>query len=646
MRHPQQEFSEIWVCFEPLREDPPPHAVVLSFIAPGAEAALEQRCGAQIVNGRALVDEVRLRGRTEYLQLIARLGSSPCLHGQTLRQVLRGPGDYSRWWFLDVTEKDCLWDGDTIYLTVLHLTALRAVQDKYRIERVHLHGAPPAFAAALGRRAAVRTSPVDFVRAIVLGLCGRLLLLIEYGHTWWTLRRLSLPAEEQRDVLLQGYWDWTIRPDGEGGLRDRYFTTLPAQLAAHGVSVGWLASCEPYAEPWQQGRRRHTVLAAACAYPEVTLVERYLTLHDIVGAVSNLRYPVQLTRAVTGRAFRQLCAVAGFDLFPLVRRQILRAVWGQTFCRLQMVATATARACSRRRPRAVLGAFDLFLRSRAVYAGVRACSPRPRVWAALHAVYSHDKTFGVLEPAAELRGVPDGCPIPAPDGVFGLGDLSRRIWEGNGFDADHVVLTGALRYEGIVVESRHARAGNGHVSLLLAGGVGTPAHVDLCDAAIAAASGLPIRLYFRDHPVYNFTNSRSFRRFRGSITVTSVTLDEDFRTADLLLFSQSGIAEEALLRGIPTWQWLWPGCNTSAFLDVPVIPAYTSVAALRRALEAFVRDPAPYRPTAEAQRRVLYECFGPDPSEASARMADAVRQMVIPTQSLRVGDELSLTGST
>lgn len=370
------------------------------------------------------------------------------------------------------------------------------------------------------------------------------------------------------------------------------------------------------------------MLAAACEHPDVTLVERYLTLRDVVGTVSNLRYPVQVTRAVVGHAFRQLCAVAGFDLYPLVRRQILRAAWGRTFCRLQLVATATARACRRLRPGLVLGAFELHLRSRAPYAGARACSPRPHVWAAQHAVYSHDKTFGVLDPDAELRGVPDGCPMPAPDGVFALGDLSKRIWGANGFGDEHVVLTGGLRYQAVGMESRELRAGGGYVSLLLAGGMCNAAHADLCDAAVAAASGLPVRLYYRDHPVYRFSNRPLFRRFRGSITVTSGTLDEDFRAADLLLFSQTGIAEEALLRGIPTWQWLWPGCNTSAFLDVPVIPAFTSVAALRRELEAFVSDPPRYRPTAETQRRVLYECFGPDPSAASVRMADAVQQML------------------
>lgn len=628
MSHSHEEISELWVCFETPRADPPAHAVVLSFVSPGDEVALQRRCSRPVLNGRALVDEIRPRARAEYLQLIARLGSSPCGRGRTLRQALQGPDGYSRWWFLDVTEKDCLWDGDTIYLTILHLMAVRAVKQRYGIERLSMYGGAPALAAALGLRRTLPASSGDLVRAIARGLGSRLLLAVEYLQTWWALRGMPPAVEEHRDVLLQAYWDWTVRPDAKGGLSDRYFTTLPAQLARRGVTVGWLASCEPFSESWQQGRRRRAVLATARAHPEVTLLERYLTLRDVFVTVCNLRYPAQVTRVIAGRAFRQLCMVGGFDVYPLVRRQTLRAVWGRTFCRLQLVATGAARACRRRRPRLVLVAFELYLRSRAFSAGVRACAPRPQLWAAQHAVYSRDKTFGIVDPHVELRGRPDGCPMPAPDGVFALGDLSRRIWEGNGLDREHIVPTGGLRYQSVGIAPRAPRPPSDQVSVLLAGGMNDAAHIDLCEAAIAAASGLPVRLSFRDHPIYGFTNRPLFDRFRGSITVTSASFDDDLRAADLLMFSQTGIAEEALLRGIPTWQWLWAGCNTSSFLDVPVIPAFTSVAALRRELEAFVADPVRYQPSADTQRRVLHECFGPDPAGASLRVADAIARML------------------
>jgi surface carbohydrate biosynthesis protein (TIGR04326 family) len=626
---PQGVFSELWVCFEPPAADPPSHALILSFMTPTAETTIEQRWGSQIVSGRILVDEVRARARAEYLRLIARIGSTPCVGGRTLRQALHGPGNYSRWWLLDVTEKDCLLDEDTTYVTIMRLMAIDALKDRYSIERVRLHGAAPEFASALGEAAAVRGSIASLVRSVGFGLLARLAVTVEYVRLWWTLRRLPVPPPERRDVLLQAYWDWTVRPDGKGGLRDRYFTTLPARLASRGVSVGWLACFEPYSEPWQRGRRRRDVVAASRAHGEITLVERYLSLADVVRVTANLRYPIEATRFLFDRQFRRLCRAGAFDLYPLIRRQLLRAVWGGTFCRLQLAAAGTSRACRQLRPRIVLALFELLLRSRAFYAGVRASSPGVRLWAAQHAGYSSDKTLGVFDPDVELRGAPDGCAVPAPDGIFVLGDLSRRIWEANGLAPEHVVPTGGLRFQDVRIDSRAPRAAGGEMSVLLAGGMCEAAHLDLCDAVVAAASGLAsMRIRWRDHPNYVFSRRPAFRRFLTSITVTSGTVEEDLQAADLVLFTQTGLAEEALLRGIPTWQWLWPGFNTSPFLDVPVIPTFTSVLALRSELEAFLKNPTPYQPAVATQRRVLHECFGSEPAAASVRIADAIQQMI------------------
>ena len=141
------------MCFDRPPSNPPTEALVLSFILPAAEAEMEGRIGSRMVSGRALVEEVRSRARAEYVKLIARIGATPLLRGRTLRQTLQGPGNYSRWWFLDITEKDCLWDGDTIYVTVLQLVAVQTLMERHGIEQVRLHGGPPGFAAALGHRA-------------------------------------------------------------------------------------------------------------------------------------------------------------------------------------------------------------------------------------------------------------------------------------------------------------------------------------------------------------------------------------------------------------------------------------------------------------------------------------------------------------
>lgn len=621
--------SEIWICFTPPPVDPPRNVLIVSFMPPSTESLMEQRYGAQVVSGRLLIQEVRAQARMEYLKLIARIGSTPC-GGRTLRQELQGPGNYSRWWFLWVTEKDCVWDQDTIYTTILRLKAVQAAKERYQTERVVLYGADPGFAAAFGRGEPARRWIAGLARAVVGGVLSRLRLISEYVGLWWTLRHLPVPPPERRDVLLQAYWDWSVRPAG-GRLHDRYFAELPAQLGGRGMTVGWLASCDLYAEPWQHGRTTGDVVAAASAHNDVTLLERFLVPTDIVREALNLSYPIRLTRFVFDRRFQRLCALGPFGLHPLVRTLLLRAAWGATVARLQLIATATARACRRIEPRMILTFMELLMRARAIYAGASASSTRVAVWAAQHAGYSSDKTLGVFDPEIEMRGTPDGCAMPAPDGMFVMGDLSRRIWQASGLSPTRVIATGGLRYQSVQIRPPRQVAPKESVSILLAGGMNEAAELELCDAGVAAVADLPsVKLSWRDHPSYQFSQRGAFRVFRNAIAVTSRTLDEDFESADLVLFTHTGIAEEALLRGIPTWQWLWSGFNTSPFLDVPVIPTFTSVRALRRELQAFVRDPARYQPTIEAQRRVLRECFGLDPAGASIRVADAVREMIAP----------------
>ena len=624
----ESAFTELWVCFTLPPEAPPPHALVLSFMAPSVEAEVSERWGARLVCGRSLINEVRPSARAEYVRLIARLGSTVDRDQRTLRQALQGPGGYSRWWLLWPTEKDCVSDQDTIYTTILQLMVVQAVRGRYRVERVRLHGASAVIAEALGKRhRSSARAIVDLMRSIGFGLAARVALIIECLGFWLVLRRLPRRVEPC-DVLLQGYWDWSVRPDEHGGLRDRYFVDLPSQLARRGVSVGWLASCETQAERWQRGRKQRDVLAASCAHSQVTLLERYWVPADIVQAACDLRYPLRTTRFVFDRRFRAVCTVGPLDLFPLVREPLLRAAWGSTFCRLELIATATARACRHLRPRMVLTFMELFVRARAIYAGVSASSTRPAVWAAQHGGYSSDKTLGVADPDIEMRGSPDGCVMPAPDGIFAMGDLSRRIWQATGFSPTRVMASGGLRYQSVQIRTSRRETSKERASILLACGMNEAAEIELCDAVLAAVVGLPIDLLWRDHPTYQFSRRRAFRAFQGRITVTSQPLSEDLDAADLVLFTHAGIAEEALLRGIPAWQWLWAGFNTSPFLDVPVIPTFTSVPTLRRELQSFVREPARFRPTADTQRRVLQECFGSEPAGASVRIADAIQGMI------------------
>jgi surface carbohydrate biosynthesis protein (TIGR04326 family) len=620
---PRAAFSEMWVCFARLHDAPPPDVLVLSFMAPSDEFAIERRWPGQVVSGRAVIQDVRTQARAQYVDLIARLGSLGAPKRSTLRQILRGPGEYSRWWLLPPTEKDCIVDDDPIYTAVLRGAAVRAVQNRYAISQTRHHGTSPAYS---GGNHGAGASLGFLIQAVARGVVSRFALVVECFLIRRALRRLPEP-DRRWDVLLQAYWDWSLRPCESGGLTDRYFADLPQQLARRGLRVGWLASFEPSRGGSQPRRSRTDLTAAASRQPNVVIIERFLTAFDILRDLLDPRYAIRTTRAMLSAECRQVCRNSGIDVYPQVSRAVIRAAWGATCGKLQLVATAVARTCGRLRPSGVLTFLEMSLRARAFYAGIRAGSPRTHVWAAQHAGYSSDKTLGVFDAECEIRGLPDDCPVPAPDGIFVMGSLSRRIWERNLGDR-RVIQTGGLRYQTVAVERRPARTREGPMSVLLVGGMNEAAEMEVCDATTTAAAGLPLSLRWRDHPYYLFSQRRAFERFRESIAVTSGSADEDLAAADLVIFTHSGLAEEALLRGIPTWQWLWLGFNTSPFLDLPVIPSFTSVNELRLELQAFVHDPRRYSPDAAIQQQILEECFGSDPSLASARVADAVQRIL------------------
>ena len=82
-------WTDLWVCFESPRRDPPSHVVVLSFLDPVAESAALARWGERCISGRALVQEVRAEARAAYLDLVARLGMASAEAG--VRDCPRAP---------------------------------------------------------------------------------------------------------------------------------------------------------------------------------------------------------------------------------------------------------------------------------------------------------------------------------------------------------------------------------------------------------------------------------------------------------------------------------------------------------------------------------------------------------------------------
>ena len=89
-----------------------------------------------------------------------------------------------------------------------------------------------------------------------------------------------------------------------------------------------------------------------------------------------------------------------------------------------------------------------------------------------------------------------------------------------------------------------------------------------------------------------------------------------------MLFSYSTIGEEAVLRGIPAWQWRPLAYDASALSEAADITRFTSVSGLREALEHFHAGRGlPHEPS---RNRLLEQLFFSGDGGGAERAAAAL----------------------
>ena len=274
----------------------------------------------------------------------------------------------------------------------------------------------------------------------------------------------------------------------------------------------------------------------------------------------------------------------------------------------------------------------MVLQSRAFYHGGRFGNSKVIHCTMQHASYSRGKMFLVVDPEREYCGKPDGYPIPTPDYIFAMGELGRKIFLENGFPPDRIFLTGSSRYDNIkeLTEKRDEKIVNRSLKILLVPTLNNPSlEFEMIQAVSLAATGLgKLKLYIRSHPFARIEDHPDFKPYRHLITSTCGTLDEDLEMADLVIFTYSTVAEEALLRSIPVYQWLSTGFNGSVFSDIKGIPNFSTVRSLQESLIKFSEKPDSFKPTEEQKKSVARKCFYKTDGQASQRIAARIQTIL------------------
>ena len=625
-------YSELWVCFEPPDIEIPPNILLLSFMSPESEIKYEGVLGTRFINGRKVVQGIRRQAREAYVNLIAEMASTPCIFGKTLRQAMKGKDGISRWWYLRASSKDSV-NVDSPYTPILRLYSIKTIAEQRNINHIRLFGAKRSFSLCLRKSFNVylqrhecrqKLNIRSFLRRfpVFYGLAVRIVFTVTELYKLIILKSIPSLSNNRLDVAFQGFWDWSFTGKTNFKLRNIYFSDLPERLRKMGYSVGWFC----YLEKFKKRTSYKKLVCETEKFSEIILIERYLKTADVLRAAFQFKYVLIVLAFLLSGKFRLLFIKDGLNLYPLFRNQIIWSIFGKDILLNELICIAVRNACRDIKPKIILTFQELFLACRPIYAGARQGKYPLKVFAAQHAAYCTDKTLGTLVKDIELNGTPDDCNIPVPDGIFVMGELSQSIFHKNGFPDERVIISGGLRYQHVKIANNVSRKNSTiSLSILLISSMNEYLDIDMCKAVCAATKEMPfVHLRIREHPFYRISHLEGFERFRSRIEVSTNTQQEDLAGTDLIIFTYSSFADEAILMGIPIWQWLWAGFNASVFLDIPIIPVFGSVNELRESIRKFMDNPDPYYPTEETKRKVLKECFGPAPEMASEIISNEI----------------------
>jgi len=581
--------------------------------------------------GRKEMNAVREKARLAYIDMVARISATAC-NGRTLRQALEFPGRGNPWWYTKFSFKDV--ESDPTFNVMLQVFTILNVAKRQNIKDIVLYGAPCEIREALSSRYRIRKSIKRyFIRLLALakGAFSRMKLIFDTLSALFALKVFADLPKSRPDVLFQGFWDWSVCPgDDAESLNDIYFKSLPGQLKLKGFTHAWLLWLSPIHKPGAKKRSLKQILSRVKGHPQLIFLQKFLSLKDVLFAALDFRPLYRYLRFRRLSSFRDLFTEEGLDFFPFLNHLLICDFVSSTIPLFTLIESSSRRAFVEYGPKINFTFLEFYPHSRALYEGGRSARPEAIHCTIQHASYNREKTFLALDRERELYGKPDNRSVPVPDYMFAMGELGRDIFIEDGFSQERILLTGSPRHENIRISARQENRQDKEIYNVLLVATLNPRHdFEMVQAASAAAEGLKnIKLYIRSHPFARMEDLREYRPYRHKIISTKGTLDENLKMADLVIFTYSTVAEEALLQGAPIFQWLTAGYNASVFRDLEVeIPKFYSVLELRKGLENFASNPHQFHPTETTKSFIERQCFFKADGRSSERIAESLKKI-------------------
>jgi len=616
------------VCWRAPDIMPEEGTVILSFLSPAKEEELKRKFKGKIISARQIAPEVRGRANKIYVDLIAKIAASPVKGGKTLREALKKNDALSLWWFHKVSNKAS--ESDPTFQFIVEILSIISVASSANRKKIILLGGYRELAKVLKDIFQIQEIKCrrrySFLYVFVRSLLSRAKYFFIFLLRWFIVKTNVKAPQSSFDVVFGGFWDWSIQEDKHTHrLNDCYFKSLPDRLSSKGLKTGWFLWFDPYVGSFSKRRKLKHILEPIKKHSNsLVILQCLIKIRQLIKAIANFRpYWIFLSFSRNNN-FKKTFVVEGINFYPLLWGPLSYYFLNSSIPHFELVYIGSLEAFKKYQPKISISFLELFLHSRAFYAGAKGGSSNTTNCLIQHASYSREKTLGVLDPQREYEGFPDKCSIPKPDYIFAMGELGKEIFMESGFPENRIFLTGSSRYEhvtdtNVLRDSKSSKIKN----LFMMPTVDRDLEMGMIEAACMATEDLEgVRLFLRSHPFAKMEKHPDFAHYRDRIEITKGTLEEDLSKADLIIFSYSTVAEEALVRGVPVWQWVPISYNASVFCDLKVIPAFHSVVELRQSLKEFISNSGLFIPSDETKTFVLKKCFCTTGENVCERIAD------------------------
>jgi|GEM_PF-6045814 len=322
----------------------------------------------------------------------------------------------------------------------------------------------------------------------------------------------------------------------KGGLKqpDLYFGDLAKQLAGAGWKVGALGVPAVWMDPIEK-----IAVAAAAAGEGNCLVPAFFTIRGFIGSLAR--------QFCLSRGLKNQFQVAGFGLFPLVRRALHQEWDGLVAFRASLLRDvgrmAAKLGCA---PKVLLYPYENQPWEKQLLAGFRQHCPETLLVAYQHAIFACNFVSGEPTKAQISQRL-------MPDLLIATGEEFRQRALLHGFPAERVLLGGSFRFPHFTSQEKVREAEHGLSTVLVSLPLQLDESVEIVSVAAEAFAELPLKVIVSFHPMLDEASRQIIRRIMGgNVEFSDRPARELLKAADLLLYNSSGTVFDATALSVPS----------------------------------------------------------------------------------------------